>query len=88
MTSSSTLNNAYTALIDSMANTAQDHVTLADSLQSQVADTLKVIEKKNENSKKKLSDFFTKLLTERDKTYGDRQKVSSPQMRWYASRDI
>lgn len=37
-----------------MMNTAQDHLTIADSLNSQVVDTLKVVEKKNDDSKKKV----------------------------------
>jgi hypothetical protein len=37
-----------------MANTAQDHVTIADALTSQVVEVLKAIERKNEETKKKV----------------------------------
>lgn len=37
-----------------MANTAQDHVNIADALGSQVVDVLKGLEKRSEDAKKKV----------------------------------
>lgn len=51
----STLNAAYTEIIASLASTAQDHVNIADSLTSQVVDVLKAVERKNEETKKKVA---------------------------------
>ncbi|GLB45480.1 putative fes/CIP4, and EFC/F-BAR homology domain containing protein [Lyophyllum shimeji] len=68
------LNAAYTELIDSLVTTAQDHVSIADNLTSQVVDVLKGVEKKNEEAKKKEMQFFQKLLSDRDRVYADRLK--------------
>ncbi|KAJ7505127.1 hypothetical protein B0H11DRAFT_1976959 [Mycena galericulata] len=70
-----TLNAAFNELISSMGNTAQDHVNLADALTMQVVDVLKAVERKNEELKKKDMTFFQRLLTERDRAYGDRLKA-------------
>ncbi|KAJ6621842.1 hypothetical protein B0H10DRAFT_2162903 [Mycena sp. CBHHK59/15] len=70
----STLNAAYNEIISSMVNTAQDHVNIADALTTQVVDVLKAVERKKEELKKKEMTFFQKLLTERDRAYGDRVK--------------
>ncbi|KAJ7928075.1 hypothetical protein B0H13DRAFT_2248511 [Mycena leptocephala] len=70
-----TLNAAFNEIISSMANTAQDHVNLADALNTQVIDVLKVVERKQEELKKKEMTFFQKLLTERDRAYNDRLKA-------------
>lgn len=40
--------------MNSMASSAQDHVNVADALTSQVVDVLRVVEKKNEEAKKKV----------------------------------
>ncbi|KAJ7442609.1 hypothetical protein FB451DRAFT_1438254 [Mycena latifolia] len=69
-----TLNAAFNQIISSMANTAQDHVNLADALTTQVVDVLKAVERKKEELKKKEMTFFQRLLTERDRAYGDRLK--------------
>ena len=50
----STLDNAYSQIITSMTLSAQDHVNLADGITLQVVDTLKSIEKKSEDTKKKV----------------------------------
>ncbi|KAJ7288142.1 hypothetical protein C8J57DRAFT_1641335 [Mycena rebaudengoi] len=71
----STLNAAFTEIISSMVNTAQDHVTIADTLTTQVVDVLKAVERKQEELKKKEMTFFLKLLTERDRAYGERLKA-------------
>ncbi|KAJ7095722.1 hypothetical protein B0H15DRAFT_826828 [Mycena belliarum] len=70
-----TLNAAFNEIIASMANTAQDHVNLADALSAQVVDVLKAVERKEEELKKKEMNFFQKLLAERDRAYGERLKA-------------
>ncbi|KAG6827113.1 hypothetical protein H0H92_013157 [Tricholoma furcatifolium] len=65
---------AYTELMDSLANTAHDHVSIADGLTSQVVEVLKAIEKKNEEAKKTEMQFFQKLLSDRDRVYSERLK--------------
>ncbi|KAF7365022.1 hypothetical protein MVEN_00373300 [Mycena venus] len=70
-----TLNAAFNEIILSMTDTAQGHVNLADSLNTQVVDVLKAVERKQEELKKKEMTFFQRLLTERDRAYGDRLKA-------------
>ncbi|KAF9499043.1 hypothetical protein BDN71DRAFT_1480868 [Pleurotus eryngii] len=70
----STLDSAYGAIVNSLVNTAQDHINVADTLTTQVVDVLKAIEKKNEDLKKKELQFFQKLLSNRDRIYSDRVK--------------
>ncbi|PPQ86318.1 hypothetical protein CVT25_005619 [Psilocybe cyanescens] len=70
----STLDNAYEELIKSMSNTAQDHLNFADALTSQTIEILRILEKRNEDSKKKEMAFFQKLLSDRDRVYADRIK--------------
>ncbi|KAJ7134798.1 hypothetical protein C8R44DRAFT_771495 [Mycena epipterygia] len=70
-----TLNSAFNEIISSISNTAQDHVNLADALTTQVVDVLKAVERKKEDLKKKEMTFFQRLLTERDRAYGDRLKA-------------
>ncbi|KAG6889878.1 hypothetical protein C0995_013852 [Termitomyces sp. Mi166 len=72
--SNTSLISAYTELMDSMTNTAQDHVNLADSLTSQVVEVLRGVEKKNEEAKKTEMQFFQKLLSDRDRIYAERLK--------------
>lgn len=50
----STLGRAYTELINSFSESAQDHVNLADGLDAQVVNALKLMEKKHEEAKKKV----------------------------------
>lgn len=50
----STLNTAYDGIIQSMTNTAEDHVNVAEVLTSQVIDVLKALGRKNEETKKKV----------------------------------
>jgi hypothetical protein len=50
----STLDNAYSQTIASMTLSAQDHVNLADAITLQVVDVLKSVEKKSEDTKKKV----------------------------------
>ncbi|PPR05914.1 hypothetical protein CVT26_008808 [Gymnopilus dilepis] len=70
----STLNQAYEEIIQSMVDTAQDHLGFADVLNTQVVDVLKVLERRNEEAKKKETQFFQKLLADRDRVYNDRLK--------------
>ena len=51
----STLGRAYTELINSFSESAQDHVNLADGLDAQVVNVLKLVEKRHEEAKKKVS---------------------------------
>ena len=50
----STLDNAYSQTIASMTLSAQDHLNLADAITLQVVDVLKSVEKKSEDTKKKV----------------------------------
>ncbi|KAF9778598.1 hypothetical protein BJ322DRAFT_1091523 [Thelephora terrestris] len=70
----STLGRAYAQLIDSFSETAQDHVNLADGLDAQVVNVLKLVEKRHEEAKKKQVKAFQKLLSDRERAYGDRVK--------------
>ncbi|KAI0726436.1 hypothetical protein C8Q72DRAFT_846029 [Fomitopsis betulina] len=70
----STLHNAYAQLISSVMDTAQAHISLADSLSSEVIESLKGTERRQEEAKKKQEQYFAKLLSERDKVYADRIK--------------
>jgi len=90
----STLGRAYTQLISSFSESAQDHVNLADGLDAQVVNALKLVEKRHEEAKKKVHALsestlpppdtghpsqqvkaFQKLLSDRDRAYGDRTKA-------------
>lgn len=93
----STLGRAYTELINSFSESAQDHINLADGLDAQVVNVLKMMEKRHEEAKKKVAVLgttalcpshvghasqqvkaFQKLLSDRDRAYGDRTKVRGP----------
>ena len=93
----STLGRAYTELINSFSESAQDHVNLADGLDAQVVNVLKMMEKRHEEAKKKVPVLgttafcpshvehpsqqvkaFQKLLSDRDRAYGDHTKVRGP----------
>lgn len=50
----STIENAYAQIITSMTLSAQDHVNISDTLTSQVIDVLKSVEKRGEETKKKV----------------------------------
>ncbi|KAK0188060.1 hypothetical protein F5146DRAFT_1207876 [Armillaria mellea] len=71
----STLNTAYDGIIQSMTNTAEDHVNVAEVMTSQVVDVLKALGRKNDETKKKEMQFFQKLVSDRDRTYAERMKV-------------
>ncbi|KAJ8523239.1 hypothetical protein ONZ45_g333 [Pleurotus djamor] len=71
----STLNAAYGEIMNSLVNTAQDHINVADNLTTQVVDVLKLVEKKNEELKKKEIQFYQKLVSDRDRVYAERVKT-------------
>ena len=54
LTCHSTLGRVYTELINSFSESAQDHVNLADGLDAQVVNVLKLVEKRHEEAKKKV----------------------------------
>jgi hypothetical protein len=78
-----------------MTLAAQDHMNLAEAITLQVVDVLKSVEKKSEETKKKVCPgassncgftdyygqqqmiFYQKLLSDRDRMYSERLKVSS-----------
>ncbi|KEP47268.1 putative Bzz1-Myo3/5p-Bee1p-Vrp1p actin assembly complex component-like protein [Rhizoctonia solani 123E] len=72
---SSTLDKAFTALINSYENTASDHDSFASALSADVADALKLLERSKDESRKKQMAFFAKLVAERDRIYGERLKA-------------
>ena len=51
----STFDKAYSKLLTSLENGAQDHMILADSLGAQVVEEIKKLERKNEELKKQVS---------------------------------
>ena len=55
LTLRSTLGHAYAQLINSFSEVAQDHVNLAEGLDAQVVNALKIMEKGHEEAKKKVS---------------------------------
>lgn len=54
---SSTLGSAYDALINSIADATQDHLNIADALSSQVVEVLRIVERRSDDAKKKVSSF-------------------------------
>ncbi|KAF8526758.1 hypothetical protein JB92DRAFT_3087230 [Gautieria morchelliformis] len=71
----STFDGAYSKLLSSLESGAQDHFIFADALSSQVTEELKKLERKHEEAKKKQTQFFEKLLADKDRTASDRSKV-------------
>ncbi|KAJ8593663.1 hypothetical protein M405DRAFT_579416 [Rhizopogon salebrosus TDB-379] len=69
-----TLIHAYSEILSSMSNSAQDHINLAEALTSQVTEPLKAIERRNGDFKRKQMQFYHKILAGRDKVYTDRIK--------------
>jgi formin-binding protein 1 len=58
LTINSTLNQAYSQLISSFLESAQDHSNLAEAFNAQVTEALKVVEKNNDFSRRKASRIF------------------------------
>lgn len=50
----STVDTAYSQLIGAIADSAVDHIKLADAVGLQVADALKHVEKRHDDAKKKV----------------------------------
>lgn len=58
----STLDQAYTQFIDSLADRSRDHIDLADAINTQVVEILKNVEKRNEDTRKKVDrSFYTTI---------------------------
>lgn len=50
-------------------------MNLADSMNTQVVEALKATERRHDDAKKRQTQYFQKLLSERDRSYNDRLKV-------------
>ncbi|KAG0700444.1 hypothetical protein DFH29DRAFT_1055069 [Suillus ampliporus] len=76
LSNNSTLNHAYSEILSSMSTSAQDHINLAEALTSQVTERLKAVERRNDDYKKKQTQFYHKIVAGRDKIYAERIKAS------------
>ncbi|KAG1749300.1 hypothetical protein EDB19DRAFT_1681903 [Suillus lakei] len=74
MNQQNTLNHAYSEILSSMSTSAQDHINLAEALTSQITESLKAVERRNDDYKKKQMQFYHKILAGRDKIYAERIK--------------
>lgn len=74
MNNQNTLNHAYSEILSSMSAAAQDHINLADALSSQITESLKAVERRNDDYKKKQMQFYHAILAGRDKIYAERTK--------------
>lgn len=68
-----TLNHAYSEILSSMSSSAQDHINLAEAW-SQMTESLKAVERRNDDYKKKQMQFFSTIFAGRDKIYAERIK--------------
>jgi len=50
----STLDNAYDALINSISDVAQDHLSIAEAMSSQIIEVMQTLVKRNDEAKKKV----------------------------------
>ena len=75
--SHSTLDQAYSQLISSFAETAQDHDHLAEELHLKVVESLKAAGKRHEEARKRQVQYYQKLLSDYEKVQNDCQKVFS-----------
>lgn len=75
MNQQNTLNHAYSEILSSMSNSAQDHINLAEALSSQVTESLKAIERRNDDHRKKQMQFYHTILAGRDKINAERIKT-------------
>ncbi|KAF8318394.1 hypothetical protein DL93DRAFT_2075793 [Clavulina sp. PMI_390] len=73
----STLHTALSSLVDALDRTAQEHMSFSEVLSIQVADDLKALAKKKEETRKKHSSFYAKLVNDRDAVYNGRIKAQS-----------
>lgn len=69
------MNVAYSELIASILNSAQDHINLSDGWNSRVVEALRATERMHEDAKKRQMAQFQKFLSDRDKSYSERAKV-------------
>ncbi|KAF6744502.1 hypothetical protein DFP72DRAFT_1094692 [Ephemerocybe angulata] len=69
-----TLNAAYDEIIASVTGAAEDHGSIADAVNAQVVEVLRVVERRSDEVKKKEMAFFNKLLADRDQAYANHQK--------------
>lgn len=74
MNQQNTLNHAYSEILSSMSTSAQDHINLAEALSSQITESLKAVERRNDDYKKKQMQFYHTILAGRDKIYAERIK--------------
>lgn len=74
MSQQNTLNRAYSEILSSMSTSAQDHINLAEALSSQITESLKAVERRNDDYKKKQMQFYHTILAGRDKIYAERIK--------------
>ncbi|KAF8340473.1 uncharacterized protein EI90DRAFT_3035702 [Cantharellus anzutake] len=74
---SSTLYLALAFLTETLDRAAQEHASFSEVLNIQVADELKALEKRKEETRKKHSASYQKLITDRDQIYSDRLKYYS-----------
>ncbi|KAH9933234.1 uncharacterized protein BXZ73DRAFT_89849 [Epithele typhae] len=70
----STLDAAYSQVLSSMSDTAQDHVNLADALSGQVIEPLRLTRQRHDDNRKRQLQYYQKLLSDKERTYADRVK--------------
>ncbi|KAK4056390.1 Protein BZZ1 [Microbotryomycetes sp. JL221] len=73
----STLDQAFSKVLELCDVDAREHATLADNLDKLVVNPLKAAGAKLETVRKKHHNFAAKLLSERDDTYAERDKARS-----------
>ncbi|KIM26021.1 hypothetical protein M408DRAFT_330805 [Serendipita vermifera MAFF 305830] len=71
---SSTLDAAYTQLLTGWEESASLHSTYSQELANGIAEELRKLEKKKEETKRNQMQFYAKLLSERDRLFADRAK--------------
>jgi len=64
----STLDTAYRQVLTSLEETAQAHITFADNLINEVANELKAVEKRKEDTKKVVRTFPPRFLPPQSRT--------------------
>ncbi|KZO97097.1 hypothetical protein CALVIDRAFT_92966 [Calocera viscosa TUFC12733] len=70
-----TFDSAFQVFLASIENTARDHITLADALDSEVVAGLALLEKRKDDLRKLEVKNYEKILEERDGIYDQRIKV-------------
>ncbi|KZT55457.1 hypothetical protein CALCODRAFT_351963 [Calocera cornea HHB12733] len=72
-----TFDSAFQVFLASLENTARDHITLADSLDSEVVAGLALLEKRKDDLRKLEVKNYEKMLEERDGIYDQRIKAKA-----------